>query len=52
LVGPELASGKLKKLSDVTLPGYGFYLVHAKRKSKDAQVQFFLRWAQEIAKQR
>ncbi len=49
LIAPELASGKLLRLSAVTLPGYGFYLVHRRQHPKEQAIQAFLRWAQAMA---
>lgn len=49
LVAAELKSGKLRKLSDVVLPGYGFYLVHRSPHAKHKAIATFLRWAEDMA---
>jgi LysR family transcriptional regulator, glycine cleavage system transcriptional activator len=46
LVAPELASGALVKLSDLVLPGYGFYLVSRASREKSSAIRAFLAWAQ------
>ena len=48
LVAPELASGALVRLSDVTLPGYGFYIVHRPRHPREAAIRAFARWARAV----
>ena len=45
LVGSELANGKLLRLSEVTLPGYGFYVVHRPKHPKAAAILAFVEWA-------
>jgi len=45
LVGPELASGALVKVANVTLPGYGFYIVQRNNHPKLASVKSFIAWA-------
>jgi LysR family glycine cleavage system transcriptional activator len=45
LVGPELANGTLVRLSDITLPGYGFYIVHRSGHPKEASIRAFAKWA-------
>lgn len=45
LVGPELASGALVKVANVTLPGYGFYIVHRNSHPKLASIKAFVGWA-------
>jgi LysR family transcriptional regulator, glycine cleavage system transcriptional activator len=49
LVGAELAKGKLQRLSNVTLPGYGFYIVHRLSHPKEASITAFAQWAQSMA---
>jgi LysR family glycine cleavage system transcriptional activator len=44
LIRDELASGKLQRLSDVTLPGYGFYLVHRNHHPKEVAITAFRNW--------
>jgi LysR family glycine cleavage system transcriptional activator len=45
LVAPELASGALVKVANVTLPGYGFYIVHRNGHPKLASIKAFVAWA-------
>jgi LysR family glycine cleavage system transcriptional activator len=45
LVGPELANGTLVVVSDITLPGYGFYIVHRPGHPKEASIRAFASWA-------
>jgi LysR family glycine cleavage system transcriptional activator len=45
LVAPELASGTLVKVANVTLPGYGFYIVHRAGHPKLASIRAFVAWA-------
>ena len=45
LVGPELASGALVAASRVTLPGYGFYVVHRPSHPKLGSIKAFIDWA-------
>jgi LysR family glycine cleavage system transcriptional activator len=45
LVAPELASGALVKVANVTLPGYGFYVVHRTGHPKQASIKAFVAWA-------
>ena len=49
LIRDELASGKLQRLSDVTLPGYGFYVVHRSPHPKETAITAFRDWAFLIA---
>lgn len=44
LVGRELAEGKLVKLSDISLPGYGVYLAHRHGHPKAAAIRAFKEW--------
>lgn len=48
LVGPELASGKLVRVCDITLPGYGFYCVHLPEHPKGPSIAAFIKWAQSM----
>lgn len=48
LAAPELASGALVKLSDLALPGYGFYLVSRASRQKSSAIRAFLAWAQSL----
>jgi LysR family glycine cleavage system transcriptional activator len=45
LVGPELANGTLIRISDISLPGYGFYVVHRSGHPKEASINIFQSWA-------
>lgn len=49
LVGPELRDGKLRQLSDITLPGYGFYVAYREDHPKVRSIRTFLAWAQAVA---
>lgn len=49
LVASELKAGKLLRLSDITLPGYGFYLVHCTPHPKQRAITSFVRWAEAMA---
>jgi len=46
LVGRELRAGKLRRLSDITLPGYGFYVTYRADHPKLRSIKGFLAWAQ------
>jgi LysR family glycine cleavage system transcriptional activator len=48
LVAPELASGALVKVADVTLPGYGFYIVHRGSHPKLASIKAFVAWSMAV----
>lgn len=48
LVAPELASGALVQVSKLTLPGYGFYLVHRTGHPKVASIGAFSAWARSM----
>jgi LysR family transcriptional regulator, glycine cleavage system transcriptional activator len=45
LVQPELASGALVPISQVKLPGYGFYIVHRAEHPKMDLIKAFINWA-------
>jgi LysR family transcriptional regulator, glycine cleavage system transcriptional activator len=47
LVAPELASGALVKLTKVTMPGCGFYIVHRASHPKMASIKALVAWAME-----
>ncbi|MGE0700282.1 MAG: LysR substrate-binding domain-containing protein [Hyphomicrobiaceae bacterium] len=49
LIAPELVSGVLVPVSRVTLPGYGFYIVHRDGHRKLASIRAFVAWAQAAA---
>jgi len=44
LIAPELASGALAPVSRITLPGYGFYIVHREGHPKPAAIKAFVAW--------
>lgn len=46
LVGRELRDGTLRQLSDITLPGYGFYMTYRADHPKARSIKTFLAWAQ------
>jgi LysR family glycine cleavage system transcriptional activator len=48
LIGAELASGDLVRLSNLTLPGYGFYVVHRMEHPKAASIRAFAAWARAV----
>jgi len=50
LVAPELASGALVQVSKLTLPGYGFYLLHQSGHPKLASISAFSTWARSMQK--
>jgi len=50
LVAPELASGALVQVSNLTLPGYGFYLVHLPAHPKAGAISAFSMWARSMQK--
>jgi LysR family glycine cleavage system transcriptional activator len=49
LVAPELAGRALVKVASVTLPGYGFYLVHRRGHPKMAAINSFVAWVRAVA---
>jgi LysR family glycine cleavage system transcriptional activator len=44
LVGSELANGSLVQVSKLTLPGYGFYLLHRAEHPNPASINAFMTW--------
>ncbi len=48
LVGPELANGTLVPVSNVKLPGYGFYIVHRDSHPKLDSIRAFANWARTV----
>jgi LysR family glycine cleavage system transcriptional activator len=44
LVAAELADGRLVKVFDLSLPGYGFFLVHLAHRSPDKRIAAFTDW--------
>jgi LysR family glycine cleavage system transcriptional activator len=49
LVADELKTGRLIAVSDVTLPGFGFYLVHKAPHLKQDAISAFTKWATTMA---
>jgi LysR family glycine cleavage system transcriptional activator len=45
----ELHNRTLVRVSDITLPGYGFYVVHRPDHPKAASIRAFLNWVRETA---
>lgn len=50
LIAPELAEGRIRQVSEITLPGYGFYLVQKSNHPKRTVVAAFSEWALEAAR--
>jgi LysR family transcriptional regulator, glycine cleavage system transcriptional activator len=48
LVKEELDSGKLIRVSDVSLPGLGFYLIHIDNNSLKPKVDQFVAWMRSV----
>jgi LysR family glycine cleavage system transcriptional activator len=48
LVASELASGALVKISNVTMTGCAFYVVHRASHPKMASIKAFVAWAIEV----
>jgi LysR family glycine cleavage system transcriptional activator len=44
LIAPELASGTLVRVANVTLPGYGFYILHRSNHPKLSSIKMFIAW--------
>ena len=44
VVSRELRSGALKKAHDLSLPGYGFYIVHMPHHSRATTIEAFSAW--------
>lgn len=49
LIGPELASGALLPVFPITLPGYGFYILHRPQHPKQKSIKAFVDWARAAA---
>ena len=47
LVGAELANGALLRLSEISLPGYGFYVVHRPGHPKQRSIRRFVDWLRQ-----
>jgi LysR family glycine cleavage system transcriptional activator len=48
LVGSELRAGKLIKLFDIAVPGFGFYIVHRSGHPRRRAISSFVSWARSI----
>jgi LysR family transcriptional regulator, glycine cleavage system transcriptional activator len=48
LVGRELADGTLIRMSEISLPGYGFYGVYRSGHPKEPLIKAFLSWARSV----
>jgi LysR family glycine cleavage system transcriptional activator len=48
LVAPELASGKLVKTFDLSLPGYGFYVVRRADHPREKTIRTFSSWLKSV----
>ena len=49
LVGPELASGALVRVSEITLPGYGYHVVWRAEHPRRREIEVFAGWASALA---
>lgn len=49
LIAPEMENGKLVPVSNVTLSGYGFYIVHRPDHPRAGSIQAFVDWARAVA---
>ena len=49
VVGRELDSGVLVKAHDLSLPGYGFYLVYLRNHARQPVIDAFSRWIRSVA---
>ena len=45
LVGQELAQGSLIRLSNISVPGFGFHLTYRPNHPKELSIMRFLSWA-------
>jgi len=50
LVGPELASGALVQVSNLTLPGYRFFLVYLPTHPRLSSIKSFSEWARSMTR--
>jgi len=48
LVGSELRAGKLIKLFDIAVPGFGFYIVHRSGHPRRRAISSFVSWARSV----
>jgi LysR family glycine cleavage system transcriptional activator len=48
VVSRELASGTLVKAHDLSLPGYGFYLVHVPNHARQPHIEAFSAWMRSV----
>lgn len=47
LIGAQLADGSLRRMSDITLPGFTFFAVHRSGHPRQAAIDLFVRWIRE-----
>lgn len=50
LVGQELKNGTLVRAHELSLPGYGYYLVHPRDRAKRPGIEAFAKWVMTVAK--
>jgi LysR family glycine cleavage system transcriptional activator len=48
VVGRELRSGVLVKVHDLSLPGYGFYVVHVPNHPEQPNIEAFSAWLRSV----
>jgi LysR family transcriptional regulator, glycine cleavage system transcriptional activator len=48
VISHELRCGKLIKVHALSLPGYGFYLVHLPHHPREPIIQAFSTWARSV----
>ncbi len=48
LVAPEIANGSLVRVSNICLPGYGFYITHRAGHPRDTAIKAFSSWARSM----
>jgi LysR family glycine cleavage system transcriptional activator len=49
LIAAELADGRLAKVFDLSLPGYGFFLVHLPYRARDERFDAFIGWIMQMS---
>jgi len=52
LIRRELTNGSLVPVSEVTLPGYGFYVIYPPKHAKLASIEAFTEWAKSVLQHR
>jgi LysR family glycine cleavage system transcriptional activator len=48
VLGRELKSGVLVKAHDLSLPGYGFYVVHVPNHPEQPNIEAFSSWLRSV----